>query len=198
MRNVPPIIILGPTASGKSQLAIKLAKAIEGEIVNADAMQIYKGLDVGTGKLKPERWEGVRHHLLSFVEPDQSYSAGMYRKDCLKILKEIQGRGRVPVIVGGTGFYIRTLLKGLAEIPPIPQDLRKNINRLISLYGKEYFYRFLAFLDPVYSKKISINDKQRIERALEVILYSGKPFSKFFRDEMSREDAFTNIKIGLF
>lgn len=161
-------------------------------------MQIYKGLDVGTGKLKPERWEGIKHHLLSFVEPDQNYSAGMYRRECLKILREIQGRGKVPIIVGGTGFYIRTLLKGLAEIPPIPQDLRKNINRLISIYGKEYFYRFLSFLDPVYAKKIDKNDRQRIERALEVIFYSGKPFSNFFGNEINREDSFENIKIGLF
>lgn len=198
MKDILSVIILGPTASGKSHLAIKLAKSVDGEIINADAMQIYRGLDVGTGKLKKEEWEGVNHFLLSFVEPEQSYSAGMYRKDCLKILKEIKGRGKTPIIVGGTGFYIRTLLKGLANIPPVPLILRNGLNRLISLYGKEYFYKFLQFLDPSYSKKISKNDRQRIERALEVIFYTGIPFSKFFQDETEREDLFPNIKIGLY
>lgn len=198
MKDILSVIILGPTASGKSRLAIKLAKSVDGEIVNADAMQIYRGLDVGTGKLKPKQWEGIKHHLLSFVEPEQSYSAGMYRRDCLKILKEIKDRGKIPVIVGGTGFYIRTLLKGLADIPPVPGILRNGLNRLISIYGKEYFYKFLQFLDPSYSKKISRNDRQRIERALEVILYTGIPFSKFFQDETKREDLFPNIKIGLY
>lgn len=193
-----PLIILGPTASGKSQISIKLARSLDGEIINADSMQIYKGLDIGTGKLKEKEWEGIKHHLISFLEPSENYSAGNFRRDALKIINKIMGEGKTPIIVGGTGFYIRTLLKGIAEIPQIPKNLRDNLNKLISFYGKDYFYRFLCFLDPVYSKKISKNDRQRIERALEVIFYSGKPFSNFFQEEPDKEDSFKNIKIGLY
>ena len=198
MENIIPVIILGPTASGKSEIAIKLANVLNGEIINADSMQIYKGFDIGTGKLNEKEREGIKHHLISFLNPEEEYSAGKYRKDCLRIIEEIKKRGKIPIIVGGTGFYIRTLLKGIAPIPEIPKKLRDRLNKIISSYGCEYFYRFLSVLDPVYIKKISKNDKQRIERAIEVIFFSGKSFSSFFNDELNKNDSFENIKIGLF
>jgi len=198
LENIIPVIILGPTASGKSEIAIKLANVLNGEIINADSMQIYKGFDIGTGKLNEKEREGIKHHLISFLNPEEEYSAGKYRKDCLRIIEEIKKRGKIPIIVGGTGFYIRTLLKGIAPIPEIPKKLRDRLNKIISSYGCEYFYRFLSVLDPVYIKKISKNDKQRIERAIEVIFFSGKSFSSFFNDELNKNDSFENIKIGLF
>lgn len=198
MEKIIPIIILGPTASGKSKIGIKIAKALNGEIINADAMQIYKGFDVGTGKIREEEWEGITHHLISFLNPKETYSAGRYRIDCLKIIEEIKKRKKVPIIVGGTGFYIRALLKGIAPIPEVPKNLRNKLNKLISFYGCNYFYKFLSFLDPAYSKKVSKNDKQRIERALEVIFFSGKPFSNFFNNDFEKNDSFLNLKIGLY
>ncbi len=198
MGKIIPIIILGPTASGKSKIGIKIAKALNGEVINADAMQIYKGFDIGTGKIKENEWEGITHHLISFLVPIETYSAGRYRIDCLKIIDEIKKRKKVPIIVGGTGFYIRTLLKGIAPIPEVPKNLRNKLNKLISSYGCNYFYKFLSFLDPIYSKKVSKNDKQRIERALEVIFFSGKPFSNFFNNDFEKRDSFENLKIGLY
>jgi len=198
LENIIPVIILGPTASGKSEIAIKLANVLNGEIINADSMQIYKGFDIGKGKLNAKEREGIKHDMISFLNPEEEYSAGKYRKDCLRIIEEIKKRGKIPIIVGGTGFYIRTLLKGIAPIPEIPKKLRDRLNKIISSYGCEYFYRFLSVLDPVYIKKISKNDKQRIERAIEVIFFSGKSFSSFFNDELNKNDSFENIKIGLF
>lgn len=198
MEDNKPVIILGPTASGKSILSIRLAKNLNGEIVNADSMQIYKGFDIGTGKLKEEDFKDIRHHLLSFVDPEKKYSAGKYRKDALKIIKEIISKDKIPIIVGGTGFYIRTLLKGIAYIPDVPEEIRKNLNKWIYLHGTDYLYKMLSFIDPIYSKKINIKDKQRIERALEVIIFTGRPFSYYFKKEMEGEDLFPNIKIGLY
>lgn len=189
---------MGPTATGKSELALKICKAINGEVINADAMQIYKGLDIGTSKLKEEEWEGIPHHLFSFLEPYESYSSGRFLNDALKIIEDIKKRGKFPVIVGGTGFYIKSLLKGLDEIPQIEKNFRLHLKKLIENKGKENFYKILSFLDPVYAKKISKNDKQRIERALEVIFITGKRFSDFFKGANEREDRFPSIKIGLF
>lgn len=198
MKKIVSIILLGPTASGKSEISIKLAKNLNGEILNADAMQIYKGLDIGTGKLEEEEWCGIEHHLISFLEPQETFSAGKYRIEALKIINKIKEKGKIPIIVGGTGFYISALLRGLAPIPDIPKRIRDKLNNLISIYGLSYFHKILSFTDPYYSKKISCKDRQRIERALEVIFYTGIKFSKYFEKNNFDEDSFENIKIGLF
>lgn len=198
MKRIVSIILLGPTASGKSEISIKLAKNLNGEVINADAMQIYKGLDIGTGKLVEEERCGIEHHLISFLEPQETFSAGKYRIEALKIINKIKEKGKIPIIVGGTGFYITSLLRGLAPIPDIPKRIRDKLNNLISIYGLSYFYKILSFTDTDYSKKISCKDRQRIERALEVVFYTGIKFSKYFEKNNFDEDSFENIKIGLF
>ncbi len=193
-----PIIVLGPTGVGKSLFSIKLAKELKGEIINADSMQIYEGLDIGTAKLKEEEWEGIPHHLFSFISPEKPFSAGKYREKAIQIIENLRKNNKRPIIVGGTGFYIRTLLKGLDPIPEIPLGFRKKLKKLIERGNLSYFYKILFSLDKNFAQKISNNDVQRIERAIEVIFYTGKPLSFFLKGKDKKADDFPTIKIGLF
>jgi len=197
--SVPPslIILLGPTASGKSALAVRLAAVLDGEVLNADAMQVYRGLDIGTGKLPLQERGGVPHHLLDLADPRETYSAGAFRARTLEVLAEVQGRGKRPLLVGGTGFYIRALLKDLAPIPAAPAPLRKVLNRLLDRDGSTALHRWLAVLDPPAALRIAAGDRQRVERALEVALSSGRSFSSFHSGEMAVADRLPALKIGL-
>lgn len=185
----PLIVLVGPTASGKTAVALELAKKINGEIISADSRQVYKYLDIGTAKpinaktLKrknaktPIIINGIPHYLIDIVEPDQRYSAGKFSEDAEKVIQQIYLHKKIPLVVGGTGLYIRALIDGLVELPGANHRLRKELENLAKKYGKNYLYQRLAKVDPEKAKKIHPQNLPRIIRALEVYSLTGKPMS---------------------
>ena len=175
----PAILINGPTASGKTQISIDLAKRLDGEIVNADSMQVYKGLRVLTAQPSDEEMSIVPHHLFGYRDPSDPGSAGAWLNDAKQVIRGIQMRGRVPIIIGGTGLHHLALIEGLSEIPPIPEDTRSDIRDLIAKSGLAAAYARLQEVDPATADRLSPNDGQRIQRALEVWMATGKPLSTY-------------------
>ncbi len=180
------VVILGPTASGKTDLAIKLAKKYNGEVVSADSRQIYKGMDIGTAKPKPRRMTGrkyvvsdVPHHLLDIKNPNQNYTVAEYKKDAIKAIRDIQKRGKLPIMVGGTGLYIKAVVENL-DIPKINARplLRKKIEKEVEEFGLEYVFQKLVALDPEAAYIIDSKNPRRVIRALEITLLTKKPFSQ--------------------
>jgi len=169
------IVILGPTASGKSDLAVKLAKRFNGEIVSADSRQIYQEMDIGTAKPNKKQMSGVSHHLIDVVKPNQGFTLAQYKKLAVKIIKDIQERGRLPFLVGGTGLYIQAVVDNL-KIPPVKPN-KKIRKRLAELTNQELFSQ-LEKLDPLTAAAIDRHNKRRLIRALEVCLVTKNPFSK--------------------
>lgn len=169
------IVICGPTASGKTSLSIELAKKINGEIVSADSMQIYKDMDVGTAKTTPEEMQGIKHYLQDFVEPDKRYSVADYKVDAEKAIEEILSKGKTPIVVGGTGLYVDSLIYGI-EYQEIRFDekYRKELEDIALKDGLETLYKKAQEIDPEAMKKISCNDKKRIMRVLEIYKATGK------------------------
>ncbi len=161
--------IVGPTGAGKSELALRIAERFDGEIVNCDSLQIYKGFDIGTAKLPLAERRGIPHHLLDFIEPDTIFSAGDYARVARPILAGITGRSRLPIVTGGTGFYLRALLEGLPELPPRNQELRDRLSQ----WHLERLYKTLLRLDPSAALRLPPQDRMRVTRALEVRLLAG-------------------------
>jgi len=191
------VIILGPTAVGKSATAIRLAKLFKGEIINCDSMQVYRGIDIGTDKIPVEERENIPHHLLSIVDPTIQFTAADFVKHALKAIAKIQKKGMLPIITGGTGLYLKALLDGLfpeGEKNPI---IRKKLEQEVQDKGLEYLKEKLREVDPAYAQKIGEKDKIRIIRALEVFLTTKKPFSEHFAHTHSFVQDFNIIKIGL-
>ena len=174
--NKPKVIVIcGPTASGKTALSIELAKKINGEIISCDSMQIYKYMDIGTAKPTLEEQKEVKHHLIDFVEPNQRYSVAEYKKDAEKSIEEILSKGKTPIIVGGTGLYVDSLIYGI-EYPEIELDeeYRKQLEKEIEEKGLESLYNKAKEIDSKAMEKISPNDKKRIMRVLEIYMATGK------------------------
>lgn len=169
------IVICGPTASGKTSLSIELAKKINGEIISCDSMQIYKGMDIGTAKPTEEEMSGIKHHLIGFVSPEERYSVADFKNDAKNKIKEILNNGKFPIIVGGTGLYIDSLIYEI-EYPNIEFDeqYRKKLEKEAEEKGLEYLYQEAKKIDPVAVEKISKNDKKRIIRILEIYNATGK------------------------
>jgi tRNA dimethylallyltransferase len=170
--------LLGPTASGKSALAMQLARKHPIEIVSMDSAQVYRGMDVGTAKPSAAARRAVPHHLLDILDPTQSYSAGRFREDCIRLVSGIHGRGRIPLIVGGTMLYFRALLQGLDELPQAAPQIRAEIDREAQASGWPAMHEALAKIDPEAAARIKPNDAQRIQRALEVYRITGVPLSR--------------------
>lgn len=193
------IFIVGPTACGKSAFAVELALRLKGEIISADSMQVYKGMDIGTAKLSPAERKGVRHHLISVVAPTRSFSAYEYRKRALKAIREITRRCRIPIVVGGTGLYIRVLLKGLSGQPGRNSKYREQLEAQAKKKGLEFLYRKLRVLDPQRAESIQPNDKRRIIRALEILKTSDRKASSWYSREGQSLEAlgYRPILIGL-
>ena len=191
------IIITGPTATGKTDLAVELALDIGGEIVNCDSMQVYKGMDIGTAKPSPEEKKGIPHHLLDVVNPDEEFNASIYRDYAVPIIRDIHNRGKICFVVGGTGLYIKSLLGGLFECPPADSEIREHLLMEYDVKGRDILYERLKNLDPVYAEAIHPNDKIRITRALEVIQLTGKPFSILASEHSFKDQAFIPLKICL-
>jgi tRNA dimethylallyltransferase len=190
------IVLLGPTGSGKSELALCLAAEFAGEVVNCDSLQIYRYFDIGTAKLLPQERRGVPHHLIDILDPDQLFSAGEYARQARVVLAEISARGSVPLVAGGTGFYLRALLDGLFPGPARDQALRDR------LAGRERrrpgsLHRLLGRFDPKAAQRIHPNDQPKLTRALEVCLLTRRPVSEMFRQGRDSFAGYRTLKIGL-
>jgi tRNA dimethylallyltransferase len=197
----PLVAIVGPTASGKSGLAVFLAERLGGEVVNYDSVQMYRGFSIGTGKLTVEEQRGIPHHLLGVVDADQVFTAGDFRREAARVLEEIRGRHRPAVLVGGTGLYLRALLIGLAEAPPRSPALRERLREKQAwhraLGNREFLHRLLKRLDPGRAARIHPRDNQKLIRAIEVSLTARQPMSKLLETGRSGLHGFKVIKIGL-
>ncbi|GAB6897385.1 tRNA (adenosine(37)-N6)-dimethylallyltransferase MiaA [Kineosporia succinea] len=175
--NTPGVIaVVGPTASGKSDLALDLAEALDGEVINADAMQLYRGMDIGTAKLPPSERRGVPHHLLDVLDVTEEASLAAYQREARAARDDIQARGKVPILAGGSGLYVRAVLDQL-EIPPTDPRVRLRLEREGEKAGAEEMHRRLAAQDPAAAIAILPGNLRRIVRALEVIELTGRPFS---------------------
>jgi tRNA dimethylallyltransferase len=193
---IPLPIVLGPTGSGKSALSLFIARAIGGEIVNCDSLQVYRGFDIGTAKVPIAERQGVPHHLIDIVEPTDLFTAGDYARAAETTVRDISSRGRTPILVGGTGFYLRGLLEGLSPGPARDESVRA---RLFEREQKRpgSMHRILARLDPASARRIHVNDKQKTVRALEVRLLEGAPLSAMFQRQRVTLTGFMPLKIGL-
>ena len=172
------LVITGPTASGKSDLSLKLAELLNGEIISADSAQVYRGLDIGTAK--PERiiQEKLEHHLLDIRDPSEIYTVADFRSDALKIISEIKSRGKVPIISGGTMLYLKALREGLADLPAANLSVRESIELDATKHGWAKLHSDLKIIDPMSAERIKPNDSQRLQRALEVYQLTGIPLSE--------------------
>jgi tRNA dimethylallyltransferase len=191
------VVIAGPTASGKSSLAVELSLLVQGEIVNADSMQVYRHMDVGTAKPSPLERQMVPHHLLDVVDPDEEFNAAIYRSLAVPLIRDILSRGKVCFVVGGTGLYIKTLLGGLLQCPPADRGLREKLGDQVEKQGLETMYRRLEERDPLSAKKIHAHDKVRILRALEIIELTKKPLSALVQGHGFQDFVFQALKICL-
>ncbi|MBI5739728.1 MAG: tRNA (adenosine(37)-N6)-dimethylallyltransferase MiaA [Nitrospirae bacterium] len=194
--NKTVIIILGPTAVGKTGVSLLLAEALNTEIISADSMQVYRNMDIGTAKPSPAELKRVPHHLIDMLSPGESFSAGMFKEAAVAVIDGLHAKGKVPVMAGGTGLYIRSLTRGLFEGPPADRAVRDRLNEEERVRGKGHLYGYLCSLDPEAAAKISPNDLRRTIRALEVSLTGDKTISEF-RAASTRPQPYDFIKVGL-
>ena len=181
-------VIGGSTASGKTGLSIELAKRINGEIISADSMQIYKDMNIGTAKLTKEEMQGIKHHLLDFVSPEERYSVANFKTDAKIKIEEILKKGKTPIIVGGTGLYIDSMIYGIEfQDEKIDKEYREELNELAEKEGLERLYEEARKIDPEAMKKISINDKKRIIRVLEIYHKTGKTKTEVEKESRKNE-----------
>ena len=176
--NTPLVVVVGPTAAGKTSLAVRLARTLGGEVVSADSMQVYRHFDIGTAKATPREQEGVPHHLIDVAEPTEHFSAARFVALADAAIAEIRARGRRVVVAGGTGLYVRALLRGLFEAPPADPAIRAAHARIRDAEGVHALHAQLARVDPEAAVRINENDFQRISRALEVHEQLGRPISE--------------------
>lgn len=199
IKRTPAVIfIVGPTATGKSALAVALAKKLGGEILSADSMLVYKGMDIGTAKPTKKERGGIPHHGLDLVPPEKSFSVFAYRQIALKSIRDIVSRGKVPIVAGGTGFYVRALLEGLSPLPGANAALRRELEQETLEKGLPALYERLLKLDPLRAEAIGPHNKRRIIRALEIYLVSGKRASESVKKTPGlRELGYRPLVIGI-
>jgi tRNA dimethylallyltransferase len=173
----PAVLLMGPTASGKTAVALELAARLPVEIVSVDSAQVYRGMDVGTAKPDAATRSRVRHHLLDLIDPDQAYSAARFRVDALAAIAGVRARGRIPLLVGGTMLYFKALREGLSDLPPADAAVRARLDARAADEGWPALHAELAHVDPVTAARLDPADSQRIQRALEVYALSGRPIS---------------------
>ncbi len=197
----PPLIfIAGPTAIGKTELALTLAEEFGCEIIGVDSMQIYRHMDIGTAKPSVAERSRVVHHLVDYVSPDEEYSASRFVADCQEAIREIQAKGRLPMLVGGTGLYFAALEQGLFTLPEIAPEIRQDLQVELATRGREALLLELAHKDPLTAGRIHANDTYRLLRALEIVRGTGKTWSAFIAEHQERQSSTPQtkvIKIGL-
>ena len=191
------VIVLGPTAVGKSELALELALRTDGEIVNADSQQVYRYMDIGTGKPSQADRQRVPHHLIDVVNPDEEFNAALFRRLATEAIEQIEHRQKTAVVCGGTGLYLKVLMHGLFTGPGQCPEIRKVLEEQISEEGLATLYQRLVAIDAGVTSTIHPNDRQRIIRALEVYQSTGKPLSQWQKGHSFQEDPFDLLKIGL-
>jgi tRNA dimethylallyltransferase len=191
------LAILGATATGKSALALAVAEELGGEIINADALQVYRGFDIGTAKPVLEERARVRHHLIDILEPHERYSAGEFARRARTAIADIRGRGATPVVVGGSGLYLRALFEGISPVPPGDPAVRERLRERLAAEGLEALRRELAAIDPATADRLAAGDTQRVLRALEVAAVSGEPLSAWISRQPFGIQRIAAIRVGL-
>ncbi len=179
------LAVLGPTASGKSALGLALAERHNGEIINCDSTAVYRGFDIGTDKLSMEERRGIPHYLIDIAEPTQVYTAAQFAADAERIIRDIHARGKLPMLVGGTGFYYRALVRGLFPGPAADEGLRARLDRIAARRGPERLHRLLVRVDPESAARIMPRDQKRLVRALEVYFTTGRALTSHFGETRS-------------
>ena len=181
----PLIAILGPTATGKSALGLALAERFSGEIINCDSTAVYRGFDIGTDKVPFDERRGIPHHLIDIADPTDEYTAAQFARDAAAVIDDLHAKGKLPILVGGTGFYYRALTRGLFPGPGKDAGLRARLERVAQRKGVETLHRMLSRVDPESGARIQLRDLKRIVRALEVYFQTGKPLTAHFEDTVS-------------
>ena len=177
-----PILIHGPTASGKTALSVALAEALNGEVINTDSMQVYSDLHVLTARPTDDEMAGIPHHLFGHIDAATRYSTGKWLEDAGAVLRDIETRGKTPIFVGGTGLYFLSLIQGLSEIPPVPDEVRAEVRAMMAEEGADALHARLTEVDAASAARLNVGDRQRVTRAYEVWLATGRPFSSFQGD----------------
>jgi tRNA dimethylallyltransferase len=193
----PLVVIVGPTASGKSSLGVSLARKFGGEVVACDSTQLYRGFDIGTAKPSEEERQRIPHHLLDVLNPDEPATAGAYRERAEHVLHDLKSRGRVPVFTVGTGLYLRALLEGFADLPQRSEEIRERLRTSAEDHGPGYLHRVLSKFDPTAAAKIARADEQKLIRAIEVCMLARRPLSEVHLSARQPLLGWTAIKIGL-
>ncbi len=193
----PLIVLVGPTASGKSALALFLAERLGGEVLACDSTQVYRHFDIGTGKVTPAERARVPHHLIDLCEPEETFTAGDYQRAARAALSEVSARGRVPIVTAGTGLYLRAFLEGLSPLPPRAPELRARLQTEAGERGPEQLHRLLARVDLVSAKEIAPRDTPKLIRALEVWFQVRRPRAELFQAGRDRLEGYAVVKLGL-
>jgi tRNA dimethylallyltransferase len=191
------VAVVGPTATGKSALAIALARRVGGEIIACDSTAVYRGIDIGTDKVPASEQQGVPHHLVDVAGIDETYTAARYAADAARAIEDVRRRGGVPILAGGTGFYYRALVRGLFPGPARDETLRARLERVADARGVECLHRWLARVDRDSGRRIQPRDRKRLIRALEVYLATGRPLTTHFADTRSAIAGYQVLPIGL-
>jgi tRNA dimethylallyltransferase len=193
----PAILLMGPTASGKTPLALALAREFPVEIVSVDSAQVYRGMDVGTAKPSSAQRAAVPHHLIDIIDPTETYSAARFRTDALRLMAEITTRRKIPLLVGGTMLYFRVLREGLSELPDADEDIRADIDEEAAARGWPAMHAELASVDPQTAARLKPTDAQRIQRALEIHRASGEPMSRLLGRKKDSALPFRLVEMAL-
>jgi tRNA dimethylallyltransferase len=191
------VAVLGPTATGKSALGIALAHRFDGEIVSCDSTAVYRGFDIGTDKVPPAQQQGIPHHLVDVADPLEEYSAARYAIDASRVIRDITARGKLPIVVGGTGLYFRALTRGFFPGPARDPALRARLDRIAARRGPASLHRWLRRVDPESAARIHASDQKRLVRALEVYRLTGRPLTAHFADTKSPLPEYDVVALGL-
>jgi len=194
---VPVVVIVGPTATGKTHVALEIAGACRGEIINSDALQVYRGFDIGTAKPSSLERAGIRHHLVDILDPQEPYSAGQFARLARQAIEDIRSRDHLPIIVGGSGLYLRALLQGISPLPEIDPAVRRQLREDLERQGLERLYKELQKVDHLTAINLHSTDSQRVLRALEVLRSTGKPLSSWIREKPFGAHEMVSCQIGL-